>query len=217
MPPGVPGDIEHQDHRHQHAGDQPAGEKLADRDVADDAENDHGQRWRNDRADGRGRRGDADRELVLVAMVAHGLDLDGTEAAGIGDRGSRHAGEDDRADHVHMAEAALHPAHRRDCEVVDAVGNPGRVHQVAGQDEERHGEQGKRIDAAGHPVEHHEVRDHGLELDVGERPRGKRHEDRNPEHEQEEEDAEQPDHAALSVDDEALAGRVGTPAAAGIG
>ena len=133
-------------------GMKPASEQLADRRVGLHAVDHHRQRRRDDRPERRRRRRDADREFRRVAVVLHRLDLDRAEAAGVGDRRARHPGEDHAAEHVDVAEAALEPADQRQREVVDAVGDAGRVHQVAGEDEERHGEQREAVDAADHPV-----------------------------------------------------------------
>ncbi|MGY4439628.1 hypothetical protein ACVW04_002410 [Bradyrhizobium sp. LM2.3] len=65
-------------------------------------------------------------------MVLHRLDLDGAEAGGIRDRGAGHAGEDHRADDVDVAETAAHPADQRNGELVDAPGDAGDVHEIAG-------------------------------------------------------------------------------------
>ena len=101
---------------------------------------------------------------VGVAVVLHRLDLDGAETGGVGDRRPRHAGEDHRADDVDVAEAALHPADERNREAVDATGHAGDVHQIAGQDEERHRQQRKALDAGDHALRQRDVgRDAGDE------------------------------------------------------
>ena len=145
-------DGEHHQQRHHDAGQDAGHEQRADRDVGHHAVDDEGQRRREDRPERRGGGGDADRGLDRVAVVLHRLDLDRADAGGIGDRRARHAGEDHRADDVHVGEAALHPADEREREVVDAVGDAGDVHQVAGEDEERHGEQREALDAGDHPL-----------------------------------------------------------------
>ena len=173
---GVVGDVEHHADRHHGAGHDAAQEQRADGDVGHHAVDHERQGRRDDRAQGgRGRR-DADRELGLVAMVLHGLDLDGAEAGGVGDCRARHAREDHRAHDVDVPEAAAHPARQRHGEVVDAVGDAGRVHQVAGEDEERHGQQREAVDAAGHAVQDHEVGDARDEVGVEEGGAGERDE-----------------------------------------
>ncbi len=139
------------------AGDEAAEEQRADRDVAHHAVDHERQRRRDDRPERGGRRGDADREFGVVAVVLHRLDFDGAETGGVRDRGAGHAGEDHRAEDVHMGETAAHPAAGRHREIIDAVGDPGRIHQIAGEDEERHRQQRKTVEAAGHAVQDHEV------------------------------------------------------------
>jgi hypothetical protein len=74
-------------------------------------------------------------------VVAHRLDLDGAQPRGIADGGAGHPREDHGAHDVHVAEAALHPADQGEREGVDAVRDACRVHQVSGEDEERHRQQ----------------------------------------------------------------------------
>ena len=93
------------------AGDEAAQEQRADRDVGHHAVDHERQGRRDDRPERGGCGRDADRELGRVAVVLHGLDLDGAEAGGIGDRRARHAGEDHRAHDVDVGEPAAHPAH----------------------------------------------------------------------------------------------------------
>ena len=110
-PMGIDEHHAHQDRGHEQPRHDARGEELADRNSADDAVDHHRQRRRNDRPDRRGRRREADGEIHVIAMIAHGLDLDRAEAAGIGDGGAGHAGKDHRAQHVDVAETALGPPH----------------------------------------------------------------------------------------------------------
>jgi len=107
-------------------------------------------------------------------VVLHRLDLDGAETGGIRDGGAGHAREDHRPDDVDVPKPAAHPAGDRNREVVDAVGDPRGVHQISGEDEERHRKQRERVDAAGHAVQDHEVRDAGDEVGVEQRGTGQR-------------------------------------------
>ena len=165
----VVGDRQHHQDRHQRARQDAGEEERADRGVGHHPVDHERQARRNDRAERRRRRGDADRELGRVAVLLHRLDLDRAEPGGVGDRGAAHAGEDHRADDVDVAEPALHPADQSKREVVDAGRDAGVVHQVAGEDEERHGEQREAVDAAHHPVDDDEGRQVAREQDVGER------------------------------------------------
>ncbi|KAG1246121.1 hypothetical protein G6F65_020854 [Rhizopus arrhizus] len=91
-------------------------------------------------------------------MVFHGLDLDRAHAGGVRDGRARHAGEHHGADDVHLPQTAAHPAHQRHGEVVDAAGDAGDVHQVAGQDKKRHRQQWERLHARDHALRAHHVR-----------------------------------------------------------
>ena len=132
-----------------------------------------------------------DGELGRVAVVLHRLDLDRAEAAGVGDRGAGHAGEDHAAHDVDVPEPALQPADQREREVVDAVGDPGGVHQVAGEDEERHREQREAVDAADHAVDHGERGNRPRDPDVQQRGERHRHRDRQAGHQRGQEAAEE--------------------------
>ena len=142
----------------------------------------------------RGRRGDADREFGGVAVILHRLDLDGAEARGIRDGGAGHAGKDHRADDIDVAEAAAHPAHKCYREFVDAPRHARDVHEVAGQNEERHGEQRKALDAGDHALrQRHVGRDAGDE-NIDQRRRRHRQRDRQAEQHQQQESPEQQQH-----------------------
>ena len=146
------------------AGNHAAEKQRADRDVRHHAVDHERQRRRDDRAERGGRRRHADGELGGVAVILHRLDFDGAEARGIRDRGAGHAGKDHRADDIDVAETAAHPAHQRDREFVDAPRHARDVHEVAGQDEERHGQQRKALDAGDHALrQRHVGRDAGDE------------------------------------------------------
>ena len=191
---GDDGDGEHHQERHDDAGQDAGHEEGADRDVGHHAVDDEGQRRREDRAEGGGGGGDADGGLDRVAVVLHRLDLDGADAGGVGERGAGHAGEDHRADDVHLRETALHPADEGDGEGVDAPGDAGDVHQVAGEDEEGDGEEREALDAGDHPLRHDDVGgdagDEEVEAGGDEHGDGDRHADQH----QDEEGADEEGH-----------------------
>ena len=87
--------------------------------------------------------GHAHRKLGAVAMVLHRLDLDGAKACRVRDRGPRHPSENDRADDVHVRETPARPGCKSNGEIVDAICDAGRIHQVPGENEKRHGEEWK--------------------------------------------------------------------------
>ena len=160
-------------------GQDPGNEQLPHRDVGHHPVDHERQRRRDDRTQRCRRRRHADREAKVVALILHRLDLDRAKPRRVGDRRTRHAGEDDRADDVHMPEAALEPSDQRQREVVDAVGDAGVIHEIAGHDEKRHREQRKTVDAADHAVNDDERRQIARHDDVDQhRPRhrdGHRH------------------------------------------
>ena len=90
------------------------------------------------------------REGHGIAVGAHGPDLDGTEAGEIRQGCPGHAGEDDAAEDVDLGQATTHPADESAGESEDAVGEPSGIHQVAGEDEEGHGQQREAVDAVDH-------------------------------------------------------------------
>ena len=165
---GVVGDGAHHQDRHHDARNDAREKQLADRHVGHHSVDDERQRGRNDWTECRGRRRHADGEADVVSLVAHRLDLDRAEARRVGDRSARHAGEDYRADDVDVAETALQPTDQCEREIVDAVGDAGVVHQIAGENEERHGEERKAVDAADHAMHDDERRHVAGQQDVDE-------------------------------------------------
>jgi hypothetical protein len=133
-------------------------------------------------------------EAAVIAFLLHRPDLERTDAAGIGDGGAGHSGKDDAGEDVGMAQAAADPADACGCKGEDAVGDAGRVHYVAHQDEQRRGEQRKRVRRLGdllrHDVDGHAVQRHECE---GGEPHGGEH--RHAEHQRRE-----PDHQNLQHD-----------------
>ena len=201
---------DHQSQADEQARDDPGEEQAADRGrrhVGVDQERDRG---RNDRPDDRGGRGDRRREVHRVAALLHRLDLDHAETRAIGDRGARHAGEDHRADDVHLGQPAPQPADESGGEVEDAVRHLELVEQAAGHDEEGHRQQR----AAEYPLEDllgqdvQRIAEVGVDESEHRRAR-KAHDDR---HGQDREDQEYPQQEQRGDH-----GRWGVPAARGGG
>jgi hypothetical protein len=65
-----------------------------------------------------------------------------------------------------VGQPALHPAAGRHRKVINAVGNPGGIHQIAGKNEKRHRQQWKAVEPARHPVQDDEIRNSGDEMRV---------------------------------------------------
>ena len=127
-------------------------------------------------------------------MVFHRLDLDRADAGGIGKRCTRHAGENHRADDVHLRETALHPADKRQREGIDAPGDAGDVHEVAGEDEERHREQRKALDASDHALRGNDVGRDAIENEVEQRGNRHRYGDGHADEHQDEKGSDQKKH-----------------------
>ena len=186
-------DHQHQRARHQQSRNDARKEQRADRRLRGDAVNDHRQRGGNDRADRCGSRRDRARSFRVVALLLHRLDLDGPEARGVGDGRPAHASEDHRADDVRLAQSASHPADDRLREIEDAIADPGRVHQVAHEDEQRRREQRERVRRHRDLLRNDDSRDAG---DHQEREAGEPHRrvDRRAEEQRHEPRRENPQH-----------------------
>ena len=170
------------DHRHQRATHQDAGqeagqEQVGHRDLHQHGIHHHDHRGRDDRADdGRGcahGRG----EGRIEAFLAHRVHLDHTQAGGIGLGDAAHAGEDHARDDVDMRQTAADVADQRRGELEDAVGDAGAVEQVAGQHEQRDGDQHEAVQPGAHALHDDRQRDRLREDDA--RDRGQAHRERH--------------------------------------
>jgi hypothetical protein len=77
------------------------------------------------------------------------------EGRGIRRRGAGNAREHHRCHHVGMRHAAPHPADQSLGESNEVGCDARPVHDLAGQDEERHGEEGKEVEPGEHAVRRH--------------------------------------------------------------
>ena len=155
-------------------GNKSGGKQLSHGGIGHNPVDHHGKGRGNDRTNGRRSPGDAHGEVHIITVVLHGPDFDVSEPAGVRHGRARHAGEDDRADHIHMPQAPLHPTHQGQREIVDPGGDPAGVHQTASHDKERDGQEGEGVCAADHPVKNHEVRLNAFDNHVEEGGAGKR-------------------------------------------
>ena len=132
----------HLGERHQQARNDAAEEQVADRGVRDQRIEHHRDRRRDDRPDHRRRRRDRRRIAHRIAVVArHHVDADAPGAGEVGDRRARHAGEDDALRDVDVAEAAAEAPDQHVAEAQQVVGHLADVHQLGGEQEQRHREQ----------------------------------------------------------------------------
>ena len=118
-------------------GTTPPRKQIADRGVRHQRVDDHRNRRRNDRPDDGRRRTDRAGVRYRVSSVAgHHGDDDAADADRVGDRRSRHAGEDDVRDDADVAEPTTEPSDEYETEVQQAVGKAPGVHQIGGEDEQ---------------------------------------------------------------------------------
>ena len=171
---GEPGDERHLCHAEQEARDHPAEEQVADRRVGHERVEHERDRRRDDGTDHRRRCRERRREARRVLAVARHERLHDLAAArGIGERGARHAREHDALHHVHLREPAAIAAHERIAELEQPIHDAAAVHELGGEDEQRHGEEhvarvhaveqllgrGPHVEA-GDPEVEHRARDH---------------------------------------------------------
>ena len=181
----------HLDEADQQARDDAGKEEAADRDREHAAPDDHQDRGRDDDGkDGRDRR-DRHREAVVVALPALRLDEDLGLAGRVGGGGAGDAGEEDREHHVDLGEAAREVADQCPGEAHQAVGDAAHVHQVGGEQEQRHGQEDERVEGVEGLADH--VHGREVRLDQHDRQAGEaqREGDRDPQRHQAEEDPEE--------------------------
>lgn len=186
------------DHHDHHAQEDPRHvprhEQRRDRHPAGDGRVDDRGRRRRDEQPGRGR-GDVDRGAesrvvagLLLPLVQRAADRRGRRHGRTGQRAEQHVGQ-----HVGVRQRAGDPAHRHQGEVDEPARDAAGVHEVAREDEQRHGQQREALDADVHLLPD----DVGGVVPRQERQRGgergdpERHRDRHAREQQHEERAEQ--------------------------
>ena len=139
-------DQTHLGEAHDQTGNDAAEEEKADRRIGYDGVDDHGDRRRNDRPDGRRRgrngRGKTRRDATLLD---HHLRNELAGTGGIRDRGAGHSGEDDADENVHLGKSAAKAPDERLAEFEKAIGDTAGIHDVGSENEERHRKQHERI------------------------------------------------------------------------
>ena len=149
----------HQGYTHQQTGQHAAHEQLGHADAGRRAVNDQGDAGRENGSDDRGSRRHRAGKVVVVAVFGHSLHLDGAKAACIRRGAAGHARENDAGHDVGVSQTSGNPAHQLLGEAEDFVRDLACVHQVAGQDEQRDGDEQIGIDAGDHFLadDHHGV------------------------------------------------------------
>jgi hypothetical protein len=98
------------------------------------------------------------------------------------------------ADDIDLSQAALHPADEGDGEGIDAAGDAGNVHQVAGEDEEGNRQKRKALHPRDQPLGGNDVRGDVIKDDIENRGDGHGDCHRQAEDHQKEKGADQKQH-----------------------
>ena len=138
----------------QHARNDAGDEQLHHRGIGHHRIQDHRNRRRDDHRQRGRRRGDGGREFLRVALLLHRRDQDRAHRGDVGDCRSGDLGEEHRGRDVDHREPALDEADQRRCKRDQPSRQAGRIHDRAGQDEQRNRQQRK----AGGAGEHHDRR-----------------------------------------------------------
>ena len=144
-------DRAHQRRRHHEAGDDAAEEQRADGGLSDEGVEDHRDGGRDDRPERRGGGDDGRGEGGGVAGLGHHADGDEAGAGGVGDGAAAHGREQDAHQHVHLRQAAPHPADEGVAEGEEPVRDLAGVHDVRREQEHRDGDE----DGVGEQRVHH--------------------------------------------------------------
>ena len=80
-----------------------------------------------------------------MTALGHHADDDLADAGSVRDRRARHAREDQRCDDVDVTEPAAEAAHGGHAELQQPLGDGAGIHDVGGDDEQRHGEQDEAL------------------------------------------------------------------------
>ena len=185
-------DGRHQRDHHDEAGDDAGEKQPADRDVSDEAVEDEAEARRDrrgdQRADGDGRGGEA----LRIAACDHAGAEDARFHRRVGDGRAGHAAHEGREQDADLREAARHPGDQRVGTVDQPLGDAGLVHHMAGEDEERHGEERKALRGRGDLLDADRDRDEMAREEEGEARNADGEGDRHAgQHQREEDDGEE--------------------------
>ena len=106
-------------------------DRFFDRFAGHQGVNDEGDTGRNNDPDGARRERQPRCEFGPVTAFAHRFHFHGAKAGEIGERSSRHAGEDHAGANVDVSEAAMDVTEQRPGEVENPPGHATAVHEVA--------------------------------------------------------------------------------------
>jgi len=126
----------------QQAGNHATEEKVADRRVRNQRIDHQGDRRRDDRPDDRRYTGECGGECRRVLVILGHQRLHQLARGGrVGERGTRHAREDDCLQDVHLREPTAEAADNRVAEAQQPVQDAASAHERSGEDEQRNGKQ----------------------------------------------------------------------------
>ena len=188
---------EHEQHRHQHARDDAGQEQAADGNLAGYAEEDQAQGRRNGRGDQAAHCQNAGGEALGIAALFHIRAENAALHRGVSRRGAGNAAHHAGEQHGDLRKTAAHMAGRLRAELDEAGGDARFVHQVAGQDKERNGQQREGLRGADHLL-HQNLERNLLSDHVGKRGGAHRQCDRHAQRKQNDKRNSQENHAAIS-------------------
>ena len=142
----------HQPGRHQETGNDAAEQQPPDRDFRDEAEQHEPDARRNGRGDHRAEGDDAGAEPLGVTALLHRAAKQARFHRGIGDGRAGNAAHERTEDDGDLRQPARQPAGQKPRKFEQPLRDAGRIHQIAGEDEERHGQQRKRLRGVVHAL-----------------------------------------------------------------
>lgn len=163
-------DTRHEQGSHRHAGGC--------------AVNDHGDGRRDNGTHGGGGRCDAEDQVVLIALVAHGLDFHRAQAAHVRQGGAGHAGKDKGRQDVHVGETAGEVTQDGAAETEDAVRDAALIHDDARHHEHGNGQKDEVVQASVHLGHHSHIVYAAVDEDIGQAAAQQAEVDRRAEHQE---------------------------------
>ena len=75
-----------------------------------------------------------------MALLGHGINLDGAQTGHIRDGGAGNGAEDGTGNDIHESQTAPEAAHKQTGEVKQLAGKAGLAHDLGGKNEKRNGQ-----------------------------------------------------------------------------
>ena len=193
--PAQAGDDGHAEQAHHQPRQDAGGKQAGDRHAHHRAVDHHQVGRRNRRADDRAGHHHGAGKGLLVAVLFHRRHHRAAEGRRFRDGGAGDAREQHRGDHARVGHAAAQVADQRVGELGQAVGDARLVHQLAGEDEQRHGQEGEQVQAGEIALRRHRQHLGAADLhDAHDAGDAEHVADRHADGQQEEESRKYPDH-----------------------